>query len=273
MNQGMSNTERTFAFGKNWRNYLESLTDEKIEAARQSLAAMLDKPCLSGLRFLDAGCGSGLFSLAALLMGAETVVSFDIDHDSVECAEALNNEYGPFPNWCIRQGDVLNRDWLQSLGTFDVVYSWGVLHHTGDMWRALEHVAAAVAENGLLYIAIYNDQGALSRLWKLIKENYNRHSRQVQTAIAAAYFLVVLSTRTAQGIIRAKPLRKWYQGSERGMSLWHDCVDWCGGYPFETASAERLIRFFIDRGFMLIELRLKHGSGCNELVFKRATGY
>ena len=68
-----------------------------------------------------------------------------------------------------------------------------------------------------------------------------------------------------------------YQRS-RGMSWWHDCIDWLGGYPYKSASSEEVIGFLELRGFRLVAafntaspLGLL-GSGCAEYVFQRRSG-
>jgi len=160
---------RRFEFGKNWRRFLSTLNEERIQAAEASLKEMLGVDSLEGRRFIDVGSGSGLFSLAARRMGAE-VFSFDYDPCSVACTKSLRDRYfADDPRWRVEEGSVLDAAYLEGLGRYDIVYSWGVLHHTGDMWRALEHVARLVAEGGLLFVALYNDQGARSRFWARVK--------------------------------------------------------------------------------------------------------
>ena len=124
------NSQLRFGFGRNWKNYAKTVTEQRIKSAMESLRASLGLQNLTGLRVLDAGCGSGLFSLSACRLGAREVAAFDYDSDSVSCAIDLNNRFGPYTNWTTTQGDVLDRAFLKTLGDFDIVYSWGVLHHT-----------------------------------------------------------------------------------------------------------------------------------------------
>lgn len=257
-----------FSFGRNWRYFLDHIDESRVEQAEASLREMLGMERLDGLRFLDAGCGSGLFSLAAIRLGAKEVVSFDYDPDSVRCAEILNERFASASNWQIMQGDILSVDFLSSLGKFDIVYSWGVIHHTGAMWTGLKNIMEPVGSGGRLFIAIYNDQGVISRVWKAVKHFYVRAPRVAKFAIASSWYAVVLATRTIEGVRNLEPPSRWYRGSERGMSLWYDVVDWVGGYPFETATIDELVEFYGQEGFTPCAIKLRRGSGCNQLVLK-----
>lgn len=261
-----------FEFGKNWRNFLATLSDERIGDAERSLAEMLESS-LAGKSFLDVGSGSGLFSLAARRLGAR-VHSFDYDPESVACTEELKRRYFPGDErWTIDEASALDRDYVTRLGQFDVVYSWGVLHQTGDMWSGLANVAEAVAPGGQLFISIYNDQGGASLRWRWLKRFYIRSPRPIQWALVGAVGAYFESAGILARLARLEnPLARKGKPSKkaRGMTVWYDLVDWVGGYPFEVARPDEIFDFYRARGFSLLRLRtVGSGHGCNEYVFRR----
>lgn len=263
-----------FGFGRNWSGFLSVLDQERIDEAIISLRRMLDRESLEGVRFLDIGSGSGLFSLAAHELGAE-VVSFDYDADSVACTNSLRERFAPgSARWKVLQGSVLDQDFLSTLGEFQIVYSWGVLHHTGDMYRALENVVLSVAPQGKLFIAIYNDQGWLSRFWTRVKRLYNNGGSLVRAFLLIVFGFLFEVARFFKRLLSGKNPLPWVAWREkkktRGMSEWYDLVDWVGGYPFEVARPEEIFQFYRQRGFELQKLVTKGGGqGCCEYVFKR----
>ncbi len=266
-------SEIRFAFGKNWQRFLQCLGDERIAEAEKSLRLMLEAENLHGKSFLDIGCGSGLFSLAAMRLGAAQVHSFDYDLQSVACTRELKQRY--FQNastWTIEQGSVLDETYLPSLGTFDFVYSWGVLHHTGNMWRALENVVGLVETEGKLFIALYNDEDIYSRFWRRVKRSYSS-SAIWRVPILAAFGSVLILRGLLKDVffLRKNPLTRYTQYKKsRGMSYFTDLIDWLGGYPYEVANPGEVFDFFRKKGFELVRLKtVGRGNGCNEFVFRR----
>lgn len=271
----MSGTTRDedlrFRFGKNWQRFLSTVNEDRVRASEASLRWSNGGESFEGKRVLDIGSGSGLFSLAAVRLGA-TVTAFDYDRDSVACGEELRRRYAvPPERWRLEQGSALDETYVRSLGTFDLVYSWGVLHHTGDMWRAIDLATIPVAPGGRFVIAIYNDQGAWSSRWKAVKKLYNtgRLGQAGVIGVFVPYFAV--SGAVYDVLARKLPTRRYRDhAKERGMSLVHDWIDWLGGYPFEVAKPEVVLDFVRQRGFELERMRLVGPEiGCNEFVFVR----
>ncbi len=256
-----------FEFGKNWRNFLSVLTEQRIVNAVASLQKQLGLDRLDGMKFVDAGSGSGLFSLAARRLGA-SVHSFDFDPSSVGCTQELKRRYFPDDdNWTIHHASVLDQKYLQSIGQFDIAYSWGVLHHTGSMWPAIENVTSLVAPNGRLFIALYNDQGWKSKMWLWVKQMYcsGLIGRWAMIAIWMPYFFARMCA--ASVLSGTNKFASYHR--DRGMSSFHDWIDWIGGLPFEVATCDEIVQYHEQHGFKLLKLIPTKGLGNNEFVFQR----
>ena len=258
---------KRFPFGCNWTRFLRALNDERIAQAEQSLLEGLGTDGLLGRSFLDIGCGSGLFSLAARRLGAR-VTSFDYDPQSVACTEYLRHKF--FPNdqeWIIMNGSVLDNSFCEKLGHADIVYAWGVLHHTGAMWKAIGNSMELTKVGGTLFMALYNDQGWLSHYWTGLKRFYNRVDWiQKPLLVLHAPFFVGL-----RWIVR---VAKGKREDARGMSLWYDMIDWLGGWPFEVSLPGQVLEFSKKAGFRALRIRtVDRRLGCNEFVLLREEGH
>ncbi|MDB4822459.1 class I SAM-dependent methyltransferase [Candidatus Pseudothioglobus singularis] len=264
------NSGERFEFGKNWHSFLSSINDERIEEAENSLKDIFNLSNLEGKKFLDAGSGSGLFSLAARRLGAE-VYSFDFDPISVKCTRELKNIF--FKNdteWVIDEGSVLDEEYLESLGFFDLIYSWGVLHHTGDMYKGLNNIKNLIKSEGVIAIAIYNDQDISSEFWKIVKRFYcsNNLMRFIVLAIFVPFFTL---QSILIGVVKYRnPIGHFINyKKKRGMSIYYDWIDWLGGYPFEVAKPEEIIDYFQKNNFSLSALITTNRLGCNQFTFKK----
>lgn len=263
-----------FEFGKNWSAFLAHLSEDRILKAENSLRQMLEVEDLNGKTFLDIGSGSGLFSLAARRLGAK-VFSFDFDSNSYACTLELKRRYfDDDANWTIEQSSALDAEYVKSLGTFDIVYSWGVLHHTGEMWKGLENAALAVAENGKLFVAIYNDTGSQAGRWHWIKKTYCKLPDILKSPFAVLAIFPDEAKRFLGCALKGKPqqyISDWKNyRNERGMNRWHDIIDWVGGFPYEVATPDEIFEFYKAKGFTLQKLKTGGvGLGCNEFVFEK----
>lgn len=268
-------TRERFEFGANWTRFLTLLDEERIRQAELSLQEMLGMQRLDGMSFLDIGSGSGLFSLAARRLGA-TVHSFDYDAQSVACTQELKRRYfDGDTRWQVERGSVLDGAYLQRLGEFDIVYSWGVLHHTGAMWLALENAIGRVRrDRGKLYIALYNDQGWKSHVWWLIKRLYNLLPRFMQRPFVASIMLVSHTVLVLKYTLKGRPkvafdaLRRVRR--ERGMQAKYDHIDWVGGFPYEFVRFETLSSYLEARGFTILSSKHNTSLGCSEWAAERA---
>ncbi len=263
-----------FDFGANWSAFLVTLNEERIAIAEQSLCDMLGVSDLRERTFLDIGSGSGLFSLAARRLGA-TVTSFDYDPKSVACTVELRRRYFPDDTrWAVGQGSVLDETHLAGLGQHDIVYSWGVLHHTGEMWRALDLAVKQVRPGGMLAVALYNDQGWASRAWRFIKRVYCGTPSWLRWAILYPCGACLWVPATIRDMARLRPFATWrHYAARRGMSPWHDVIDWVGGYPFEVCSPADLQAWATRTELTVLRMTtVGKRLGCNQFTLRRRRG-
>lgn len=274
MTNNPTSLEDHFAFGKNWASYAQLVGAPEIEEAKAGLLKLLPASEIAGRSFLDIGCGSGLHALAAAELGAGQITAIDIDPDSVSTTQTLLQRHKVKGPWQADQTSVFDTDPAQ-FGTFDVVYSWGVLHHTGDMWLAIKKAADLVRPGGLFAFALYRTT-RMDAFWKREKRWY-AHARPAAQMIARAIYLTVYRLyHLAKGVDHGRFVAMYR--SARGMDFHHDVHDWLGGYPYETALATEVearmaaLGFKPERVFALSMTRGVLGSGCDEYVYRKSAG-
>lgn len=260
-----------YEFGANWSEYIKNnFTEERLEISRNHLLKFLKLEDLNGMTFLDIGCGSGLHSLAAYRSGAERVISFDFDGDSVSTTRYLHKYVDSPSNWSIFQGSVLDLRLIQSIDKADIVYSWGVLHHTGDMWKALRNVTIPLKQGGILYIALYTTDVYIkpnTQFWLNVKRKYNLGNIFTKRMMECAYAIRTLIRPCIMQRKNPFTVMAEYKKS-RGMSYWTDVRDWLGGWPMEFAGLQETKEFF--RSELNMELiNITAGEANTEYLFRR----
>lgn len=264
--------ETAFWFGKNWKQFVvEDYSNERLLEAKRSLKSLFGENGIAGRNFLDIGCGSGLFSLAAWELGAANVTSIDIDEDSVACCRYLANQVqkNDTREWNIFKGSILDQTFVSGIPKADVVYSWGVLHHTGNMWRAIQNAGSLVSPGGVLMIGIYNWQGGRrgTTTWQKLKRWYctaPRWQSRMWEAVYIGWKMLRMLLVLRNPITHLRDYKK-----NRGMSWFRDVSDWLGGYPFEAATPGEVLDFVRTRfGFELIRQHIDCGQGVSEFTFK-----
>lgn len=250
-----------FDFGENWKEYsLKSLDNHRFKESIKSLKVLVGN--LKNKNFLDIGCGSGIFSLAAKKLGAKKVIGFDISQNSVDTAYLNKNKFYQNDKIDFFKQSIIDKNYLK-FGKFDVVYSWGVLHHTGNMWEAINNSLELVNPKGIFIIAIYNKHWS-SPIWKLIKLFYNISPKLIKKImILIFYWFIAFAKYVFTG---KNPFKK----KKRGMNFYYDVIDWVGGYPYEYASKKEIKSYIEKRGFKLVKYnKAEVPTGCNEFVFER----
>jgi len=251
----MDQIKTTFTFGRNWRRFLKSYTLQRQQIAKESLLNFLKVQDLKGQTFLDIGSGSGIHSAAAFLAGAKRIHSFDYDPDSVAATRFLHEKCGSPAHWTIEQASVLDDAYMKKLGTFDVVYSWGVLHHTGDQWKAIQNAALCMADTSKLFIALYAKEAYPDwPYWQNVKKRYNQIGALGKLYMEARYMWIYNLEQTWSNVLAfVKTVMNYKNG--RGMALWSDVRDWLGGWPTEFSSVEEIHAFASDKlGLSIVNL-------------------
>ncbi|HJQ34217.1 MAG TPA: class I SAM-dependent methyltransferase [Pyrinomonadaceae bacterium] len=249
MEQNLDKEVITFSFGKNWRSYVDTVNENAVARARKDIEEWLGADAVEGKTVLDIGCGSGIHSLCFHLLGAKEIVSLDVDPYSVESTRLLWERAGRPSNWKIIEGSVLDKNFVAGLGKYEVVYSWGVLHHTGSMWEAVANACTRVREGGLMWLALYR-KGPSYPHDLALKQSYNRASKLGKKMMEWKYIYGLMRQRWREG---QNPLA-WNEKRERGMDVYHDIVDWLGGLPYEVATAEEVEDFCRERGFETVKI-------------------
>ncbi len=259
----MSTEEVTFSFGRNWTDFLRTVGDDEVEKAKTDICEWLGDGSVSGKNVIDIGSGSGIHSLAFVHLNARRVHSVDFDQFSVRATKETWNTAGQPKHWTVEHGSVLDKEYLDSLGQFDIVYSWGVLHHTGEMWKAVKNCFGLVKPGGLAWITLYQ-KGPRYPSDLALKRKYNAASVFGKRVMVYGRILRIMLSWARH---LKNPFR-WNEKSARGMNRYHDLIDWLGGLPYEVATEDEVVRAAAESGLVLERIRVVKEGGCSIYVFR-----
>lgn len=260
----MNSNNITFSFGENWKNYLKTIDDLDISSANEDILNWLSIGDIKSKKVIDIGCGSGLHSFCFHGNGAEELISIDVDPRSVEATNILRARAGSPSTWSVSTVSILDKSILPALGKFDVVYSWGVLHHTGEMWKAIENASTLVKPGGLFWISLYQ-KGPGYEKDLAIKQKYNNFTPLQKKLFVLKRILKIMWKRLKKG---QNPF-SWNEKVARGMHKYHDIIDWYGGLPYEVASKNEIETFLIEKNFKLIRDHQRKERTCSIYLFKK----
>lgn len=264
-----SANEERFEFGDNWQRYLTTyFNEEHLAAAQVKLESMLGVTSLRGSSFLDIGSGSGIHSLAAARLGCAPILSVDLDPKSVQATASLRDTILPEEWWTVKQGSILDEDFVRTLGQWQFVYCWGVLHHTGNVWKGLAHTLELVKPGGILYLALYSADVQINpgpEYWLTLKQRYLRAGPLTRRLMEIAYIIKIELTLSPDSVVRL--WRKIRKPDSRGMRYMSDVRDWLGGWPMEFVWDSEVLSFTKERGFEL--LKMETGEANTEFILQR----
>lgn len=241
----------SFSFGRNWKSFVRAMPADAAQRATRDIEEWLGGECVRGKTVVDIGCGSGLHSLSFFRLGAREIISIDVDPHSVAATRSLWRSEGSPSHWRVLHGSILDASLMRALSTFDIVYSWGVLHHTGAMWRAMDNACSLVGPGGSFWIALYA-KGERYAADLEIKQNFNRAGWWGKRLMVAREITEIMKQERRAG---HSPLN-WNEQKERGMNTYHDLLDWLGGLPYEVAHQDEVAAFCAERGLLLEKMTL-----------------
>ena len=135
---------------------------------------------IKGKRVLDAGCGTGIFSIIFARNGAAEVIGLDISPGSLTTARHLKDNF-KLDNVHFQQADMLQLPFPNQ--SFDIVWAWGTVHHTLNPWQAMEELLRVLKPGGSILLAIYT-KTKITFLHEIIRKTLIKTSRKTWQPLA-----------------------------------------------------------------------------------------
>ncbi len=130
-----------------WTEYIP-----EYEASKAHLELFFSDEEIVGREVLDAGCGTGIFTIIFANKGARKVIGIDISEGSLNTGRMLKDKF-ELSNVEFRKEDMLNLPFKDN--TFDIVWAWGTIHHTENPYQAMNELIRVLKKNGTFFITLY----------------------------------------------------------------------------------------------------------------------
>jgi ubiquinone/menaquinone biosynthesis C-methylase UbiE len=144
-----SHVARDLTFGT--RSYFDRIEDYRYNVYATWMKGAIGFDSYSGKRLLEVGCGTGT-DLLQFARGGSRVVGVDLTPRSIEITRQRFRVYDLDGEFAI--GDAENLAFPDN--SFDVVYSFGVIHHTPDTRRAVSEFHRVLKPGGRAIVMLYN---------------------------------------------------------------------------------------------------------------------
>lgn len=204
---------------------------------------------IKGKTVLDAGCGTGVFSIIFARNGAAKVTGIDISPGSLGTARSLKEKFG-LTNVEFREQDMLHLPCAAA--SFDIVWAWGTVHHTTDPLGAIAEFIRVLKPGGSLFLAIYKRTN-VTWMHEIIRKTMIRTPRWSWNVLAKAGAFVLTPVVL---------LFKRRQKSRKGEKLSELILDWYF-VPIRHYYRPEEIQVFLERKNFKIEKYLAHSGRFN----------
>jgi SAM-dependent methyltransferase len=144
---------------RNWRENVDKFILDELQMTREQIR---------GKRVLDAGCGQGRWSYGFIKLGA-TVRGIDTSVSAIKYANEHLKRTTPPARFCVL--NVLDERQLSKVfnnAEFDIIWCWGVLHHTGDPEKGFDNLVKLLKPGGTIHLYLYGKKSFVNKFWRRV---------------------------------------------------------------------------------------------------------
>lgn len=164
------------------KEYFDAVETRKYHV-EPHIPSFAEFPRWSGKKVLEIGCGIGTDTINFARAGAK-VTAIDISKESINVASARAKVFGLEEMIDFRVGNAEDLASLIPMTDYDLIYSFGVLHHTPNPPKAINELKKFMGKESELRIMLYAKNS-----WKnfMIEANLDQPEAQNECPIAFTY--------------------------------------------------------------------------------------